>query len=721
MGLVCGLLGMALLLSPWGRSLEQAWGLNWLFQLRGPLPPSSQVAVISLDRASAERLGYRQRPDRWPRAIHGELVSRLQQAGAAVIVFDLWFEQATDPADDQIFASAIADAGNVLMLERLSKRAITGGQQADLELLQLHPPHPLFGDRVLASAPFTLPKVPIAVSQFWTFDKNAGDAPSLATLATLAAHRDAHDQFSARIAQRQQVEGAGNPTTLRGLNKLRDRVQTTVEHVRLVCAGIDVEPCLLAEKEDNPALATVSDLYLGPSSRVLNLYGAPRTLTTVPYWKAVAPHAADNPGWLAQQVAGRIVLIGVSSESQPDQADAFITPYSDKASGHDIAGVEILATAVANLMDRSTIAVLPPGWQFLSIALFGVMVGIASRTLAPLVAIGASLMIGATWLWVALELFSHSRLWAPTAIPLAFQLPGALVVGLWRQSVVAHSERQRLGDAFSRYLPSEVVDRLRDKGFHPGKDRHLRFGVCLNTDAERYTDFAENLPPTELADRVNRYYEGLFEPVTRHGGWVSDVVGDSMLAVWTSPRKPKPQTLCRAACLAALDILDKESRPDREPGLRTRMGLHAGELVMSHVGAGDHYEYRAVGDTVNTSARLQGLNKQLQTYCLASSQTLDGIDDIPARRIGRFTLKGKRHPVEIYALCHAPNTAFDQALDAFEGGCWADAFAGFTAVLKQRPQDGPARYYADLSARYMRSPPGTAVPGVIWTDGNRLV
>jgi len=97
---------------------------------------------------------------------------------------------------------------------------------------------------------------------------------------------------------------------------------------------------------------------------------------------------------------------------------------------------------------------------------------------------------------------------------------------------------------------------------------------------------------------MNRYYAALLAPISAQGGMVTDIVGDSALALWPIKRADIAQRL--RACRAALDIqaaLTAFEVPGGG-GLPTRIGLHVGELMLGPVGALDHFEYRAVGDAV---------------------------------------------------------------------------------------------------------------------------
>ena len=128
---------------------------------------------------------------------------------------------------------------------------------------------------------------------------------------------------------------------------------------------------------------------------------------------------------------------------------------------------------------------------------------------------------------------------------------------------------------------------------------------------------------------MNRYYGVLFEPVKQHGGLVQDVVGDSMLAIWATT-EPDASLRNRAmvAALAAATAVDRFNAASGRFALPTRIGLHSGRLLLGSVGAIDHYEYRAVGDIVNTATRLEGLNKHLGTRLLVSAEVLHGLEDL---------------------------------------------------------------------------------------------
>jgi adenylate cyclase len=138
--------------------------------------------------------------------------------------------------------------------------------------------------------------------------------------------------------------------------------------------------------------------------------------------------------------------------------------------------------------------------------------------------------------------------------------------------------------------------------------------------------------------------------------------------------------------------------------LPTRFGVHFGPVTLGLVGALTHYEYRAVGDTVNTANRVQALNKRLGTRVLASDTAVDGLDELLLRELGLFRLKGKRTAMRIYEIvCRRRDATqndlrlcleFRDALDAFRSGDHDLARARFDRLVDDFPNDGPSAFYA---------------------------
>lgn len=260
------------------------------------------------------------------------------------------------------------------------------------------------------------------------------------------------------------------------------------------------------------------------------------------------------------------------------------------------------------------------------------------------------------------------------------------------------------------------------------------------TDAEGYTGLAEGMEPPQLAELVNRYFRELFAAVLGNHGVVIDVKGDGILAVWTSGTEARASAPLRArVCAACLQILDAAERFNRSSPARrlpTRIGVDFGPIVLANVGALERYEYRAIGDTVNTSSRLEELNKLLGTRLLVSEPLAEGVAGFVFRDLGPFVLRGKRSPVRVLELLAERSRAsreqvllcrrFAIARDMYESGRFDEARLQFSALRAAFPHDGATRFFlqrcfAPISGAEERVPPQAATSALCGDPLRRML
>ncbi len=718
-----GLLGAAVYLSPQGTAIEEQFGLYWLFHLRGERAAPADVVVIAVDQASATRLALPLKPSLWPRALHARLLDRLVKAGAKVVAFDLVFDRpGSDARHDKQFAAALERAGNVVLVERLDfeeTRFPGASDGSDTRIVREYTGKilPIMADAARAHAPFPLQKSSW-VSYYWTFRPGGSDMPTLPSLLLQLSSAEVYEHFLDLLA-------GIDPALIQQLPVSMDEID--VENLILDLRNLFTQEPVLAEKLLQKSAQRVSldtaqqrviraliDLYSGNEVRYLNFYGPPRTIKTIPYH--VLLDEGENQLEMAGEpdLAGKTIFVGFSAETisgQDKVRDDYQTVFS-QPDGLTLSGVEIAATAFANLLDGESIRPAAPVNGALILLLLGTGVCLlcfvipAGNTMVH--ALGMALTgilsfcaYGSASVW----LFGQWQLWIPLAIPLMVQLPAGVIGIVTLLYFEADRERRRIEALFGGHRPEPVVrDMVRGAGpIHI--EGQLVYGACLATDAEKYTTLAETMDPRQLAALMHAYYECLFEPVERYQGKVSDVIGDAMLAIWAAGSADP--LLRKRACLACLDILSAIEHFNHQSGygrppLPTRLGLHFGEMVLGNIGARQHYEYRAVGDIVNTANRIQGVNKHLGTRLLVSEEVIKGLDDLLLRPLGRFLLPGKSQSVSLFELIARQSSsdavqrelcaAYEQALRSCQTGDPAGALHQFEMIHERFPKDGPTRF-----------------------------
>lgn len=741
-GSVVAALGVLLGLVPTGRMCEERFGLDILFSLRGIRPPPSDIVVIAVDKTSANHLGVSEDFRKWPRVLHARLVELLRQQGASVIVFDIMFEEAHSKQEDLMFAKAVSGAKNVVFACYLKAANVQEGDAAEknaapkekTRLMSLGLPTSTFCEIAAGVAPFPLPKVPQKLSQYWTFNPEAGDIPTLPVVALQVFALDAIRELekltekSGLVPHDFLVKGSESTTRCEGkVARIRtavednqcllDRFIDEVEHRR---GGA------LSEKAYRK-LAALARMYRAPSMPYLNFYGPPQTITTIPYYRvfSLAPSETGDPAGF--DFRDKAVFVGHSTKHQEQQKEGFFTVFSD-SSGLDLSGVEIAATGFANLIDDSAVRPIQPEGSLLILLVWGMLLGFLCMVLPTGLSAMAVIGLGLIYLLATELYFTRSYVWSPLVIPLFVQGPSAFLASLIMKYTYASRERDNIKKALTYYLPNQLVDDLARNIATLKLSHELVYGICLWTDAEQYTSLSERLDPTELAEYMNRYFETVFNPVRRHGGVVSNVVADSMLAVWISPA---PDVVLRTrACQAALDIVNAlrtfHGLSTVSSSLPTRMGLHSGHIFLGNIGAMDHYEYRPIGDIVNGATRIEGLGKLLGAPILVSGEALYGVEGMLTREVGTFVFVGKSAPLTVYQLMGRANeatsgqeeacVAFGRALTAFRSRSWGEAINLFTRSKMALGNDSVSDYYLTLCSQYQQQNPPDEWDGTIYLD-----
>jgi adenylate cyclase len=740
LGLFTGIAGLGVSLAPFGLYLEENFGLELLFHLRGSRAAPPEVLIVAVDKASSDRLALPNDLRKWPRSIHARLTDVLTESGAAVIAFDIFFEDPRSPPEDARFAESIRNARNTILCERLQSEKVSlteagGGVAADIGISKLVPPVPSLARSAAALAPFPLPKVPVKVSKNWTFRTGAGDTPTLPVVAFQLFAMPVYDEFLQLLEtanppcagqiprdKAAAVEPGGVEKIVRAV---RDVFESRPECAEKMVAGLEGSRDSPEDRAKSRLLLSLIRMYQGGNYQYLNFFGPPRTIRTIRYDQALELGGEGKPGSGPFDVRGKAVFVGSSEILQQEQKDGFHTVYT-QPEGVDLSGVEIAATAFANFLENRPLRPQAFRAHVATVFLWGLAVGALCRLMNPAVAAAATSGLGLLYLLTARQQFA-SGLWYPVVVPLFLQAPIALTAAMiWKYRDVK-KERHNIRQAFAHYLPDDVVDRLAKKVADAIGGDQLVYGTCLATDAERYTSLSETLAPRELGRFMNRYYETVFSPVKKYSGAVSNVIGDSMLALWVST---EPETTQKnQACLAALEIasaIREADGPDAEGKLPTRIGLHSGRIMLGNVGAGDHYEYRPVGDIVNTTTRIESLNKHLRTRILVSDEVVGNLAGFLTREIGSFRFVGKSRPVVVHELLCRKEDAeerlvgvcgkFADGLESFRRRSFESAMGIFGETVRWAGGDGPSAFYLRLCEEYIQNPPGEPWDGSIRMD-----
>jgi adenylate cyclase len=420
---------------------------------------------------------------------------------------------------------------------------------------------------------------------------------------------------------------------------------------------------------------------------------------------------------------GKIVLVGASATGIGDQRS---TPYG----GIDYPGVEVHANVIDNILHQNFLVrgAKQALWDVLVILFLGIPLGIWMALVQP------------RWMWFGAGLlvplaavdygaFLHGW-WLNFTVPAMTLTGNVLLVSLYR-ALVEEKEKRKVRSAFGQYLSPEVIRRLlvNPQLVEPRKtDITVMF-----SDIRGFTTISEKLDAQELALFLNQYLSDMTRIVFKTNGTLDKYIGDAVMAFWGAPFE-EPGHAAKA-CNAALEMmkrvrdLQKVWEAQGKPSLEIGIGLNTGVASVGNMGSVLRYGYTALGDTVNLSSRLEGLNKDYGTHIIVNETTYEGAkgDGFVFRELDLIRVKGKLQPVTIYQLMghredlaaegHAEEVRlqveqFARARELFRNRKWDDAQRAFHNFLDRWPEDGPSRAYWKRCQEYLFDEPPANWDGV---------
>lgn len=222
----------------------------------------------------------------------------------------------------------------------------------------------------------------------------------------------------------------------------------------------------------------------------------------------------------------------------------------------------------------------------------------------------------------------------------------------FNQMIEGLAERERIKDAFGRFVTPAIAQAILDNPPEPGGASTEV--TVLFSDIRDYTKLSEQLSPPQVIALLNAYFSRMVPAIERHQGLVYQFVGDAIMAVFNAPVKTPDHATCAVRAglemLAALAEFNAAQRRGQTP-LRMGIGIHTGPVVAGIIGSAERMEYRVVGDTVNLASRVEGLNKPLGSELLISQATQQLLtDSFKLQDMGSHKVKGKSEAVRVFSV-----------------------------------------------------------------------
>ena len=592
------------------RTLEwKSW--DWRLKLfSDPSHADENIVLILVDQNSLDIYEQEQGlPWPWPRGLYAAIVKHCAQGEARAVIFDVLFSEGSffGEEDDQSFASAMAEAGNVFLSIFLSTQ--------EAEPRSALPPYL----KKFAFSPKTAPGEAVFPMQSATLDI---------------------DVLLSAAAGTGNVQIAPDGDSIFRRIPLLFSLDNFIYPVLSLAVAVFLDPDLKIESIPLDDSGRMIVRYHGPTG-TYQAYSAAAVINSLALLEE-----GKKPQIPPELFKDKIVLVGLSA---PGLLDLKASPLSPVQSG-----TEIHATAIDNLLHRDFV-VFP---QRIVIFLFlGGLAFLASLGVTLIHRIWQIILF--TLMCFALPIVSawaafKFGYWHELIIPELTVLSAFIVAALLNYHTEGR-QRRFIKRVFHHYLSRHVIDQVIENPSLLKLGGDKREVTSFFLDVAKFTSISEGLSPEDLVNLLNEFLSEMTDIILKSEGTLDKYEGDAIIAFWNAPLD-LPDHAVRAsraalACWKKVEELKDHFRERYGHELSIRIGLNSGPAVVGNMGSRVRFDYTAIGDTINLASRLEGTCKQYGLNILMGETTFHEVKDIiAARRVDLIRVVGKVQPVHIYEI-----------------------------------------------------------------------
>ena len=686
---------------------------------RGSSRFESDVVLAVIDEESIDKEGKWI----WPRFKMANLVKKLSQAGARVISFDVGF---LEPDEKSVVRTIEEIEKNLTGLD-VKGRAYLQELKRDSD-----------NDRLLADA-IAQSKAKVVLGYFFQMEKlHSGDVdPEIIKVQRKNIQSSRYEQVKFRSKKAMEVPiieaqvananitEISQATPYSGFfNMFPDRDGV----VRWMPAVVDYQGemytplslmTLSAFKDVRPLVVVAEygiekiqfDDRVVPTDELgrimINYRGDAKSFKHFPVTDILNDRVPES------ELKGKAVIVGATAIGLYDMR---VTPFTNV-----FPGVEIHANIVDSVLRGEFL--YHPAWaavfDILAIVLTGFLLGVILPRAGAFIGLLTVSLLFFGHIFFCQYLFSKQGWVLNLVYPLLVIL--SVYIGITVYKYLSESRQKRfIRSAFSTYLAPTVVQQLIDSPENlelGGEEREI---TAFFSDVQGFTSISEKLTPQELVELLNEFLTEMTNIILKHEGTVDKFEGDAIIAFYGAPNALENQA--ETACLTCVDMqkrlgeLREKWHQEGKPELKMRIGMSTGPAVVGNMGSRNRMDYTMMGDTVNTAARLEGVNKIYGIYTLVCETTFKKARQrVWGREIDAINVVGKAQPVAVYQILGYAEDVdetglkmtglYAEGLHLYRQQNWDAAMDKFDAALEIAPDDGPSKAMRDRCASYKITPP----------------
>ncbi len=381
-------------------------------------------------------------------------------------------------------------------------------------------------------------------------------------------------------------------------------------------------------------LAAKKNINTSQTPLLIN-YQLNKQFKVLPFNEVLHEARVQNSTYFKENFANKIVLLGVTNVS----GDIVPSPVSQETPG-----VVIHAHAIDMLINNNLLRKIETRYIVMIIVLLAFLVVYFASKNSIKKSLIVTLSILLLYSVFNLTLF-YFNIFMPFVAPVLLILWSFSVSYLYR-FVTEERSSHRLAKFFRSYVNEQVVKEILSSN-KPLALEGKREKICiLFADIRNFTSYSENLPPEEVVKVLNEYFSAMTQVILDNNGTVDKFIGDGLMAFFGAPLYIENPTL--AAVKSAIQMrqqlkkLNEKWQIEGRAQLDNGIGLHTGYALVGNIGSDKKMDYTAIGDSVNTASRVEGVTKILNAPILITQAAWEKVkSSVVCEAKGEVALKGR--------------------------------------------------------------------------------
>ena len=367
--------------------------------------------------------------------------------------------------------------------------------------------------------------------------------------------------------------------------------------------------------------------------------GGPQSFTTVSLWGVINDH------YPSAMFRDAIVLIGPYAHGIGD--GSFTTPLERGITTH---GIELYANIIQNFIEGVFIVDAPMWISLIILVLCALLMIFLIVRLRPVAAL-------LTTVFLVIALLAFSRL-AFDQFNMIFNVGEVLIflvvcylLNLILSMLIAQNDKQQIKELFGRFVAPEVVNEIISGGVDIQLGGIVKDVTALFVDIRGFTSFSESLPPEKVVDMVNRFLKLTTTAIQQNSGTIDKFLGDATMALFNAPNDVPDHALqaIKAAWTMkkGANVLQEEILTKYGVDLQFGIGINSGTAIVGNMGSDFRMDYTAIGDAINTAARLEQ-NADKGQIIISDATYQQVKQHVEVTEIGVVNLKNKSVGILVY-------------------------------------------------------------------------